>query len=183
MDAGIVIDDLWLTPGQTAVIADDLAQMGDDLAVVVDKADEVTEATEKSVKTAQQDIVTGGSKVDFYVTPSGDAVPSTGYRYISENAQYLDDMINSMSIPTNADGTYFSFNNYDFATPGALQVPHDASVKVSFDTLQIIDDISIPYGNWGRASYLEPITKDFPQFGLGGLHKQSLIVKLISTIL
>ena len=107
-------------------------------------------------------------KTDFYVTPNGEVVPSTGYRYISESAPYLDDMTNSMSIPANADGTYFSFNNYNVANPGALQVPHDASVKVSFNTLQIIDDISVPYGNWGKASYFEPITKDFPQFGPGG---------------
>jgi len=109
-----------------------------------------------------------GCKVDFYVTPSGEAIPSTGYRYISENAPYLDDMTNSMSIPANADGTYFSFNNYNVANPGALQVPHDASVKVSFNTLQIIDDISVPYGQWGKASYYEPLTMDFPQFGSGG---------------
>ena len=73
-----------------------------------------------------------------------------------------------MTIPANSEGTYFSFNNYNSANPGTLQVPHDASIKVSFDTLQIIDDISVPYGNWGRAPYLEPITKDFPQFGNGG---------------
>ena len=77
-------------------------------------------------------------------------------------------MTNTMSIPANADGTYLSFDNFDVANPGALQVPHDASVKVSFDTLQIIDDIEIPYGNWGKAPYLEPITQDFPQFGEGG---------------
>ena len=112
--------------------------------------------------------VKGGSKTDFYVTPSGDVVPATGYRYISENASYLDDMSKSMTIPANADGTYFSFNDYNIANPGALQVPHDASIKVSFDTLQIIDDISVPYGNWGKASYLEPLTTDFPQFGSGG---------------
>lgn len=109
-----------------------------------------------------------GSTTDFYVSPNGDIVPATGYRYVSENASYLDDMTNNMTIPANADGTYFSFNNYDVANPSALQVPHDASVKVSFDTLQIIDDISVPYGNWGKASYLEPITTDFPQFGSGG---------------
>lgn len=109
-----------------------------------------------------------GSGTDFYVAPNGEIIPSTGYRYISENAPYIKDMTNSMTIPANVDGTYFSFNNYNIANPGALQVPHDASIKVSFDTLQIIDDISIPYGNWGKASYLEPITKDFPQFGSGG---------------
>lgn len=26
-----------------------------------------------------------------------------------------------------------------------------------------------PYGNWGKASYLEPITTDFPQYGPGGV--------------
>ena len=109
-----------------------------------------------------------GRATDFYVSPNGDIVPATSYRYVSENASYLDDMTNNMTIPANADGTYFSFNNYDVANPSALQVPHDASVKVSFDTLQIIDDISVPYGNWGKASYLEPITTDFPQFGSGG---------------
>jgi len=77
-------------------------------------------------------------------------------------------MKNTMTIPANSKGTYFSFNNYDVANPSALQVPHDASIKASFDTMQIIDDINIPYGNWGKASYLEPITKDFPQFGTGG---------------
>ena len=35
------------------------------------------------------------------------------------------------------------------------------TAKVSFNTLQIIDDIGVPYG-------LEPITQDFPQFGSGG---------------
>ena len=108
------------------------------------------------------------TKSDFYVTPSGNVIPSTGYRYVSENAPYLNNMSESMIIPANNDGTYLSFDNYDIANPGALQVPHDASVKVSFDMLQIIDDISIPHGNWGKASHLEPITSDFPQFGPGG---------------
>ncbi len=110
----------------------------------------------------------GGSNIDFYVTPNGDVVPAVGYRYVSENVSYLDSMSKSMTIPANESGTYFSFNRYDVANPSALQVPHDASVRVEFDTLQIIDDISVPFGNWGKAPYLEPITKDFPQFGNGG---------------
>lgn len=130
--------------------------------------------------------VKGGSKTDFYVTPSGDVVPSTGYRYISKNATYLDDMSKNMTIPANSDGIYFSFNNYHNANPGALQVPHDASIKVSFDTLQIIDDISVPYGNWGKSSYLEPITKDFPQFGNGGatqvITHSNIIIDSITTL-
>ena len=110
----------------------------------------------------------GGRRADFYVTPDGTAIPSTGYRYVSENASYLEDMKNSMSIPADVEGTYFSFNNYNVANPCALQVPHDASIKASFETMQIIDDISVPYGKWGKAKYLEPITQDFPEFGLGG---------------
>ena len=41
---------------------------------------------------------------------------------------------------------HFSFDNFSVANPQALQVPYDASVKISFDTLQIIDDINVPYG-------------------------------------
>lgn len=77
-------------------------------------------------------------------------------------------MADSMIIPANSGGTYFSFNNYNVANPGALQVPHDASVKCTFNTLQIIDDIRVPNGNWGKGAHLEPITSDFPEFGPGG---------------
>lgn len=34
--------------------------------------------------------------------------------------------------------------------------------------LQLIDDIRVPNGNWRKANYLEPLTKDFPEFGVGG---------------
>ncbi|AEY67515.1 hypothetical protein Clo1100_3377 [Clostridium sp. BNL1100] len=108
------------------------------------------------------------AKPDFYVTPSGDAIPSTGYRYMSENAPYMKNLKESMTIPENPNGTYFSFNKYDIANPGALQVPHDAAYRASFDTLQVIDDIRVPNGKWGQARHLEPLTKDFPQFGSGG---------------
>lgn len=85
-----------------------------------------------------------------------------------------------MEIPANPSGTYITFDKFDVPTPGRLQVPHDASIRGSFDTLQIIDDIRVPNGKWGQASWLEPITKDFPKYGPGGatqaLTKLSLIV-------
>ena len=87
---------------------------------------------------------------------------------VVENASYLDSMSDTMTIPANDSGTYFSFDCFDTANPGALQVPHDAFVRVEFDTLQIIYEIDVPYGNWGKSPYLEPVTKDFPQFGPGG---------------
>ena len=49
-----------------------------------------------------------------------------------------------------------------------LQVPQDARIRLEVDMLQIIDDVRIPHGDWGNASYLEPIIRDFPDHGLGG---------------
>jgi hypothetical protein len=60
------------------------------------------------------------------------------------------------------------FDRFDTPQPRKLQVPHDASVRTSFDTLQLMDDLSVPKGLWGKADWLEPIVKDFPQFGEGG---------------
>ena len=120
---------------------------------------------------------------DFYITPSGKAIPATGYRYVSKEAPYLDELKSTKTIPANSNGTYFSFDNFDTPNPKALQVPHDASVKASFDTLQIVDDVEIPRGKWGKADYLEPITKDFPEFGKGGAtqaitHKEIKVDKI-----
>ncbi|HEM3615407.1 TPA: hypothetical protein U1C23_002303 [Streptococcus suis] len=107
-------------------------------------------------------------KTDFYVRPSGDIIPATGYRYMSSDASYLPNLKNTMEIPSNPSNTYISFYNYDIPNPGALQVPHDAAIKATFDTKQILDDVRVPNGNWGKASYPEPLTTDFPNFGPGG---------------
>ncbi|WP_373810614.1 RHS repeat-associated core domain-containing protein [Porphyromonas macacae] len=122
---------------------------------------------------------------DFYVTPNGTVVPATGYRYVSSEAPYLDELKATKTIPANPNGTYISFDNFDTPNPGALQVPHDASVKLSFDRLQVVDDLEIPKGQWGKADYLEPITKDFPEFGRGGAtqaitHKEIKVDKIES---
>lgn len=109
-----------------------------------------------------------GVETDFYVTPSGTAVPATGYRYMPRDANYIDDLKSTMEIPSNSEGTYITFDKFDTPNPGKLQVPHDASIRGSFDTLQIIDDIRTPNGKWGKAECLEPITKDFNKFGPGG---------------
>ncbi len=111
----------------------------------------------------------GGSKVDFYVKPNGEAVPGTGYRYFARNPEVLANAKNGM-IPARADGTYFSFNAYDDAiiAKGKLQIPYRPEYRVSFDTIDIIDDISIPKGQWGAADYLEPLTSDYKNFGPGG---------------
>lgn len=107
-------------------------------------------------------------KTDFYVKPNGEIVPATGYRYMPAEASYMDSLKNTMEIPANPSDTYITFDKFDVPTPGRLQVPHDAAIRGSLDTLQIIDDIRIPNGKWGQASWLEPITKDFPKYGPGG---------------
>ena len=108
------------------------------------------------------------NRADFYVTPNGDAVPSMEYRYMPRNADHMPSLRNTMEIPANIKGTYITFDKFDIPAPEKLQVPHDASIRGSFTTLQIIDDIRIPNGEWGKASWLEPITKDNPIYGPGG---------------
>ncbi len=61
-----------------------------------------------------------------------------------------------------------SINRFESPQQEKLQVPHEAAVVGEFDTLHIIDDIHVPKGKWGEADWLEPVTKDFPQYGEGG---------------
>lgn len=110
---------------------------------------------------------TGTSSVDFYVKPNGDVVPATGYRY--SNSTILATAEQGY-IPAKQGGMYFSFDRIDQAVQAKsmLQIPYYPEYRIGFDTLGIIDDVYIPQGNWGMASYLEPIARDFPQFGMGG---------------
>lgn len=68
------------------------------------------------------------------------------------------------------DGMYFSFDRINDAiiAQGKLQIPYRPEYRISFDILNIIDDISIPKGNLGKANYLESITRDFKNFGPEG---------------
>ncbi len=107
---------------------------------------------------------------DFYVRPNGDVIPATGYHHYSSGATFLDDLVSSGYVRPNSKGTYLTFDEYNshIIASARLQVPHDAGIRVEVDMLQIIDDVRIPHGDWGNASYLEPITRDFPGHGIGG---------------
>ncbi|KKN93989.1 hypothetical protein LCGC14_0192530 [marine sediment metagenome] len=109
-----------------------------------------------------------GGVPDFYTSSSGETIPATGYRYVSSDAPYLQDLISSGEIPANTRGTYISFDALGQGAASKLQVPHDAAIRIEFDTRQILDDVQIPKGQWGNADYLEPITSDFVQYGPGG---------------
>lgn len=51
-----------------------------------------------------------GKTTDFYVTPNGEVVPATGYRYM--DSKYAEQTMESMSAP----GSYFGFEKLDSAS-------------------------------------------------------------------
>ncbi len=117
-----------------------------------------------------------GRSAAFYVKPDGTIIPSTGYRALGgEGVEWaLDGDIMSKSGPT-----YFTFNDLGPYSGREAQEylqmtpKHIPSHYAEFDTLQIIDDISIPAGHWNKwrtDSFVipEPLTRTFPKFGKGG---------------
>jgi hypothetical protein len=65
-----------------------------------------------------------------------------------------------------------------------IQLSHSYPSYTQFfsDTLQIFDDIRIPYGKHGDANYLEPLTKDYSPFGIGGA-TQAVTNKAIALVM
>jgi hypothetical protein len=135
--------------------------------VKAEKVTETLDAIGKSDSFARAVKATHANKPMFYVKASGEAIPSTAYRYVGSDANYLKDFIAKGEIPA---GNYFSFDKFDDMAQASnkLQVPHDARFRAEFDTLPYVDKARISKGAWGKADYLEPITKDFPDFGEGG---------------
>lgn len=112
-------------------------------------------------------------KTDFYVRENGDVIPSKGYRYVSSDASYADEFLKSGKIPATKDprGTYVSFDKYTHSKQAIdkLQLPpvNNAHYRVEFDTKQVLDDIKIPWGNYGKSNKLEPLAEDFMKRGSG----------------
>jgi len=120
--------------------------------------------------------LTAQDRAAFYVKPDGTVIPSTGYRALVGKGvgRALDGDIMSKSGPT-----YFTFN--DLGPYSGREAQEYLQMKpellpshyAEFDTLQIIDDISIPAGQWNTwrtDSFVipEPLTRTFPQYGKGG---------------
>jgi len=139
----------------------------------------------KSAKTAF--IQSPSGRPAFYVNAAGKAIPATAYRHFgSESLDFVKNIIvKNRSIPEHPGaGNYITFNKYDDAAVArnALQIKHDARYRITIDTLNNINDLHIPHGNWGNADWLEPITKDMPQFGSGGA-SQAVTNNALSNIL
>ncbi|MCX4341771.1 MAG: hypothetical protein OSJ72_19355, partial [Lachnospiraceae bacterium] len=117
----------------------------------------------------RRNIHRSGKRPDFYIAPNGDIIPATGYRYFARNTSVIQNARKGY-IAARSDGMYFSFDKIDDAiiAQGKLQIPYRPEYRISFDTLDIIEDIHIPKGKWGMADYLEPIARDYKNFGPGG---------------
>ena len=111
-----------------------------------------------------------GRKADFYVTPSGDVVPATGYRYMDSGRA------NDAIISGEQYTTYIGFKKYDSASQvkDAFQIADswsDCKVRGEFDTLQVIDDLYVPTTKGNTTAIPEPITFSYPEYGKGGEHQ------------
>ncbi|WP_198263023.1 RHS repeat-associated core domain-containing protein [sulfur-oxidizing endosymbiont of Gigantopelta aegis] len=108
------------------------------------------------------------SKPDYYVKSNGDVYPSAYYRYANSKYSSIEDVKTGM-LPKKRGGTYVSFDKIDdsIVASDKLQIPYRPDYRVSGNTLDVIDDIEIPKGNWGQSEKLEPITSDFKKFGPG----------------
>ncbi|QHE54031.1 hypothetical protein [Pontibacillus sp. HMF3514] len=85
------------------------------------------------------------------------------------NSKYAEQTLETNSAP----GSYFGFDKFDSAKEAreALQISpewSDAKLRGEFDTLQVIDDMRIPYNKGDKGDILEPITNSYPEFGEGG---------------
>ena len=112
-------------------------------------------------------VVECSKSTDFYVTPSGDVVPATGYRYM--DSKYAEQTMETMCAP----GSYFGFEKFDSASAAqdAFQIApewSDCKLRGEFDTLQVIGEMYVPktYGDQGPG--LEPFTCCYPEYGKGG---------------
>ena len=119
----------------------------------------------KAVDTIQDASNVGRVRPDFYVTPNGEAIPGIGFRY-----GYGEIPSSNLIEPSSQGIRYFSFNKYDtaFDAKNGLQLLDPPTYRASFDTLQVTDNLRIPFSNWNTGNTLEPLTFSYPEFGTGG---------------
>ena len=126
-----------------------------------------------------------GRATDFYVTPNGEVVPATGYRYM--DSKYAEQTMESMSAP----GSYFGFEKFNSASAAqdAFQISPEWSnckLRGEFDTLQVIDEMYVPKAYNDKGPGLEPFTRCYPEYGKGGcqqfIYKGTIYFKNVDII-
>jgi hypothetical protein len=110
----------------------------------------------------------------FYVTPEGQAIPSEAYRYVDpKDLKGTSKIKREMKIPARdgeekSDVTYISYDKFDTPSPGKLQAPRKASIRLEFKTKQIRDKIEVPKENYNKGEKDELIAKSEDKYGKGG---------------
>ena len=143
------------------------------------KAGKEVAKTAKEIKVAEKVIDTAkateklAKKVDFYVKPTGEVIPATGYRYM-DSSQYQKVLQNKQQY-----ATYVGFKKYDSAKEvqdkfQIIKQWSDAKVRGSFDTLQVVDKLYIPTEKGNTTKILEPFTHSYPQYGKGGEYQMRI---------
>ena len=138
------------------------------------------QAIEGSKAFLQAALAAPPKKASFYLKSSGEAIPTTGYRYLDSKSSMLKAIQETGHLPPPLAGKpyYISFDKYGEMTEAQQKLQlfrradgilvNDARFRVEFDTLHIADRLTIPTGKMGSADYLEPIVKSYPEFGEGG---------------
>lgn len=126
----------------------------------------------KILDDAKAKVAAEKNSADFYVKPNCDAVPATGYRYMS--SKYRDVTKKTMTVPANDNGAYVGFEKFSKSSDvqNSFQISpewSDAKLRGEFDTLQVIDNLEIPTSMGNTTDILEPITFAYPEYGSGGV--------------
>ena len=98
-----------------------------------------------------------------------------GYRYISSDVKYIEDLkrIGTIPVQTGNNQTYFSLNKMgnpddaiDYMQLNGRKT--DAVWRLEFNTNQLLEKAFFAKGNWNESEYLEVLARSFPNFGKGG---------------
>lgn len=96
----------------------------------------------------------------------------TIYRYVNETSYNFDKLKNQGIIdasPIQFPG-YVTLEKIDDASQAQsiLQLPKKPTWVAEFSSSQILDDIRFPRAKFNNASYIEVLTRSYPEYGIGG---------------
>ncbi|PXW72724.1 hypothetical protein C7964_101840 [Loktanella sp. PT4BL] len=128
---------------------------------------------------ATPDVATnGGNRPDFYVSPNGEAVEGTLYRY--SDSVYADDILQNGGSPAiDGRGHYLGTEALDSASSvrDRYQIAPEWSnptVRGELDSIQLYDPntstwrLQTPTSNGNTTTIPEPYTSAYPEYGTGG---------------
>ena len=98
-----------------------------------------------------------------------------GYRHISSDVKYLDNLKKTGVIPEQIGNnqTYFSLDKIENSDDAIdyMQLngrKTDAVWRLEFNANQLLGKAFFAKGNWNKSEYLEILARSFPNFGKGG---------------